>query len=196
MPLLGLNMASSIIRKNLSEYRRERRYELGQQGEINVGNLLADHFGHRKISWGFEGYSEGTNGFPDLVIKTLPPIAIEVKSISPFTVRKKNDSKGVGYVAIRREQWVNQLKFARDKNAKLILVVEVRLKDKGIYFWFTSDQVDRYMKKLKGERVHISLWDVMSKARSLIYPDELQYLEYWGMNIATKNDNKYQGNIV
>lgn len=189
-------MSSSIIRRDLSKFRRERRYEIGQQGEINVGNMLAEHFGHRKISWGFEGYSSGTNGCPDLVIKTLPPIAVEVKSISPFTVRTKNNSKGVGYVAVRREQWLNELKFARDKKARLILIVEVRLKDKGLYFWFTSEQVDRYMKKLKGERIHISLWDVFSKARSLIYPDELQYLEYWNLNIRTASENKYQANIV
>ncbi len=189
-------MSSSIIRKDLSKYRRERRYEIGQQGEINVGNMLAEHFGHRKISWGVDGYSEGTDGFPDLVIKTFPPIAVEVKSITPFTVRKDGNTKGVSYVAIRREQWINEMQFAMNKKARLILIVEVRLKDKGLYFWFTSEQIQGYMKRLKGERVHISLWDIFSKARSLIYPDELQYLEYWSTNITTESDNQYQRNIV
>ena len=189
-------MSSSIIRKDLPDNRRERRHEIGQQGEINVGNLLAEHFGHRKISWGFDGYSEGTNGCPDLVIKTFPPIAVEVKSIMPFTVRKENNNKGVGYVAVKREQWDNELRFARDKKARLILIVEVRLKDRGLYFWFTSKQIEGYMKRLKGERVHISLWDVFSKARSLIYPDELQYLEYWNSNVIVESDNRFQQAIV
>lgn len=189
-------MSSSIIRRDLSKYRRERRYEIGQQGEINVGNMLAEHFGHRKISWGVDGYSEGTDGFPDLVIKTFPPIAVEVKSITPFTVRKDGNTKGVSYVAVRREQWINEMQFAMNKKARLILIVEVRLKDKGLYFWFTSEQIQGYMKRLKGERVHISLWDIFSKARSLIYPDEIQYLEYWNSNIAVETDNQYQANIV
>lgn len=190
-------MSSSIIRRDLSKYRRERRYEIGQQGEINVGNMLAEHFGHRKISWGVDGYSEGTDGFPDLVIKTFPPIAVEVKSITPFTNIKNKETKQVGYVKVKRDQWANELQFAINKKARLILIVEVRLKDKGLYFWFTSEQIAEYMKKSKGmEWVHISLWDVFSKARSLIYPDELQYLEYWNSNIAIETDNQYQSNIV
>ena len=55
-------MASSIIRKDLPEYIRQRRHELGENGELNVSKLLSDVFGHRKVSYGFEGYSEGTNG--------------------------------------------------------------------------------------------------------------------------------------
>ena len=86
--------------------------------------------------------------------------------------------------------------FAKNKKARLILIVEVRLKDRGLYFWFTSKQIQGYMKKLKGERMHISLWDIFSKARSLIYPDELQYLEYWNSNINIETDNQYQANIV
>ena len=88
------------------------------------------------------------------------------------------------------------MQFAKNKKARLILIVEVRLRDKGLYFWFTSKQIQGYMKRLKGERVHISLWDVFSKARSLIYPEELQYLEYWSTNIQTDYDNQYQRNIV
>ncbi len=186
-------MSSSIIRRNLASNRKERLHEIGEQGELNVNKLLCDHFGHRKISWGFQGYSEGTNGCPDLVIKTNPPLAIEVKSISPFTTRKGNN-RGVNYVAIRRDQWKREKQFAMDKKGKLIVIVEIRLKEKGIYFWFTSKQIDRYMKELKGETIHISLWRVFSDARSLIYPDELQYLEYWNQNTAS--DNVYQGNIV
>lgn len=189
-------MASSIIRKDLPEYVRQRRHELGENGELNVSKLLSDVFGHRKVSYGFEGYSEGTNGYPDMVLMLNPPIAIEVKSIAPFT--KKETSKGIyksaGWVAIRRDQWYEQLKFAREHLAKLILIVEVRLRDKGLYFWFNSTQIEHYMKIRKGERIHIHLDDVFTEARSLIYPDEIKYLEYW--NNHTPVDNNYQRNIV
>lgn len=189
-------MSTSIIRKNLPYDSRQRRHELGEQGEINVGKLLADVFGHRKVSYCFDGYSEGTNGYPDLVLKLNPPIAIEIKSMSPFT--KKKNKRGVyksaGYVAIKRSQWYEQLKFARGRLAKLILVVEVRLKDKGLYFWFNSEQIEKYMKIREGERIHIHLDDVFNEARSLIYPDEVLYLEHW--NINTPVDNEYQRNIV
>jgi len=189
-------MSSSIIRKDLPFDVRQRRHEIGQQGEINVGNILADIYGHRKVSYGFDGYSEGTNGYPDLVLKLNPPIAIEVKSITPFTkVKKKNGVyKSAGYVAIRREQWYSELRFARERLAKLILVVEVRLKDKGMYFWFNSEQIEKYMAIRKGDRIHIHLDDVFNEARTLMYDDEIKYLEYWNLN--TPVDNDYQRNIV
>jgi len=189
-------MSSSIIRKDLPETTRERRYEIGRQGEINVGNLLADVYGFRKVSYGFDGYSEGTNSLPDLVLNLYPPIAIEVKSITPFTKRKNGDKiyKSASYVAVRRNQWYEELKFARSRKAKLILVVEVRLKDKGLYFWFDSDTIEKYMKRLKGERVHIHLNDILLEGNSLIYPDEVKYLEHW--NNRTPLDNDSQLNIV
>lgn len=189
-------MSTSIIRKNLPYDARQRRHELGEQGEINVGKLLADVFGHRKVSYGFDGYSEGTNGYPDLVLKLNPPIAIEVKSIKPFMKQKNKRGfyRSAGYVSIRRVQWYEELKFARNRLAKLILVVEVRLKDKGLYFWFNSEQIEKYMKKGNSEWVHIHLDDIFNEARSLIYPDEVLYLEHW--NINTPVDNDYQLNIV
>ena len=73
-------------------------------------------------------------------------------------------------------------------------LVEVRLKDKGLYFWFNSEQIEEYMKIREGERIHIHLDDVFNEARSLIYPDEVLYLEHW--NINTPVDNNYQRNIV
>lgn len=189
-------MSSSIIRKDLPFDIRQRRHELGQQGEINVGNMLADVYGHRKVSYGFDGYSEGTNGYPDLVLKLNPPIAIEVKSIKPFTDKKNKNGiyKSAGYVAIRRDQWYNELQFARSRLAKLILVVEIRLRDKGIYFWFNSEQIEHYMSIRKGERIHIHLNDILTKARSLMYEDEIKYLEYWNLSNPVSND--YQRNIV
>ena len=125
-----------------------------------------------------------------------PPIAIEVKSIKPFTsVKKKNGIyKSAGYVAIRREQWYNELKFARGRLAKLILVVEVRLHSRGLYFWFNSEQIEEYMKIRKGDRVHIHLDDIFNNAKPLMYEDEIKYLEYWNLN--TPVDNNYQRNIV
>ena len=136
-------MSSSIIRNNLSYETRERRYEIGKQGEANVGDLLGEYFGVNKISYGFDNYSEGTNRYPDLVLKTFPPIAVELKSISPFTCRKVKDgiNKSCGYVAVKRSQWYNELSFASNRNAKLILIVEVRMKDRGLYFWFDSEQI-------------------------------------------------------
>lgn len=189
-------MSSSIMRKNLPYDFRQRRYELGEQGEINVGKILCEYFGHRKVSYKFEGYSEGTNGYPDIVLKLDPPLAIEVKSIKPFTKQenKKGFYRSAGWVAIRREQWYDELKFAKEHLAKLILIVEVRLKDKGLYFWFNSDQIEEYMKIRKGERIHIHLDDIFNEARSLIYPDDIKYLEYW--NNQTPVDNNYQRNIV
>ena len=91
--LFNINMSTSIIRKNLPYDARQRRYELGEQGELNVGKLLCEYFGHRKVSYGFDNYSEGTNGYPDIVLNLNPPIAIEVKSIAPFT--KKKNAKGI-----------------------------------------------------------------------------------------------------
>ena len=189
-------MSSSIIRKDLPFHTRQRRHEIGQQGEINVGNILADIYGHRKVSYGFEGYSEGTNGYPDLVLKLNPPIAIEVKSITPFTKRKNKGGiyRSASWVAIRRDQWYNELRFAKSRLAKLILIVEIRLKDKGIYFWFNSEQIEQYMKIRKGDRIHIHLDDILIEGRSLIYEDEIKYLEYW--NINTPVDNNSQLNIV
>ena len=193
---LLIDMSNSIMRRNLPYDFRQRRHELGEQGEINVGKILCKYFGHRKLSYGYDDYSSGTNGYPDIVLKTNPVIAIEVKSIAPFT--KKETSNGIyksaGYVAIRREQWYEELKFARERLGKLILVVEVRLRDRGLYFWFNSDQIEEYMKKLKGERIHIHLDDILNKGRSLIYPDDIKYLEYW--NQQTPVDNDYQMNIV
>jgi len=78
--------------------------------------------------------------------------------------------------------------------AKLILVVEVRLKNKGIYFWFNSEQIEEYMQIRKGDRIHIHIDDVFNKARTLMYEDEIKYLEYW--NLKTPVDNNYQRNIV
>lgn len=178
-------MSSSIIRKDLPYDRRERRSEVGRQGEMNVGNLLASHFGIRNVSYGFDNYSEGTDGYPDMVLKIKPPIAIEVKSISPFTKRKQKNNKyvkSVGYVAIRREQWYNQICFAKSRNARLILIVEVRMRDRGLYFWFDEDKIEEYMNKLDGQRVHISFFNVLSEGVSLMYPKDLEYLEYWNNN--------------
>jgi len=194
--LLYSDMSNSIMRRNLPYDFRQRRHELGEQGEINVGKILCEYFGFRKVSYGYDDYSSGTDGYPDIVLKLNPILAIEVKSIKPFTMKKNKNGiyKSAGYVAIRRDQWYEELKFARERLGKLILIVEVRLRDKGLYFWFNSDQIEEYMKKLKGERIHIHLDDILNKARSLIYPDEIKYLEYW--NQQTPVDNDYQLNIV
>jgi len=186
-------VSTSTIRKDLPETRRERRHELGEQGELNVSKLLSEHFGYRKVSYGFDGYSEGTDYYPDIVLKLNPPLCIEVKSIAPFTYKKIGNGKtykSAGWVAIRRIQWNEQLKFARSRRAKLILIVEVRLHDKGLYFWFDSEQIDEYMKKLKGDRIHIHVDDVFNKAKSIIYPDEIQYLEYWNSHKPSDNENQ------
>ena len=182
-------MSSSIIRNNLSYETRERRYEIGKQGEANVGDLLAEYFGVNKISYGFDNYSTGTDGYPDLVLKTYPPIAVEVKSISPFTVRKTKNGKikSCGYVAVKRSQWYNELSFASNRNAKLILIVEVRMKDRGLYFWFDSEQIQKYMDKLKGDRIHISFFNILSEGHSLIYPSDFKYLDEWNQDLILEN---------
>ncbi len=178
-------MSSSIIRKDLSFSRKERYHEIGEQGEINVGKLLSSIYGHRIVSYGFDGYSEGTNGYPDLVLKLNPPLAIEVKSMYPYVIRNKKDGKKYKYqnwVPINKIQWENEKQFAKNKMAKLILIIEIRLKDKGIYFWFDSEQVEEYFDKSKSEYGYIPLYDVLEKGNSLIYDDEIKYLEYWNMN--------------
>lgn len=182
-------MSTSIIRRKYSFETRQRRYEIGKQGELNVGDLLADYFGVNKVSYGFDNYSEGTNGYPDLVLKTFPPIAVEVKSISPFTIRDttKGKTKSCGYVAIKRTQWYNELSFASSRNAKLILIVEVRMKDRGLYFWFNSEQIQKYMEKLKGERIHISFFNILTEGHSLIYQSDFEYLDQWNKDLVLEN---------
>ncbi len=189
-------MSTSIIRNNLPYSTRERRHEIGKQGEINVGKLLAEYFGHRKVSYAFDGYSEGTNHYPDLVLRLNPPLAIEVKSINPYKERtiKTGKIKGVNYVGINRYQWFEVYKFARNRLANYVLIVEVRLKEKGIYFWFEPETIEEYMNILKGEYIHISLWDVLMKGNSLIYPDEIKYLEYW--NTHHSPDNEIQEKFI
>lgn len=185
-------MSSSIIRENLAYTRRERLHEIGAQGEINVGNLLAEHFGNRNVSHGFDNYSEGTNGLPDIVLKTDPPLAIEVKSTSTFVTRKTEDKtyRRNNTVAIKRDQWKNERMFAYNRNMKIILIVEVRLKNKGIYFWFNENMLKEFFEKGKGEWLHINIHDILNKGNLLIFPANFRYLEYWNVNTDIPNQNQ------
>jgi len=185
-------MSSSIIRKDLPFTRNERHHELGIQGEINVGKLLGDYFGVRNISYAMDGYSEGTNGYPDLILKLNPPLAIEIKSMSTFVHRTRGDktAKYINYVPIVKDSWYNELAFAKSKKMKLILIVEIRLKDKGIYFWFDHEMLKPYLEKSDAQYAYVSIHDVMNKGNSLIYPDEIKYLEYWNYNTPLEDDKQ------
>lgn len=175
-------MVSTIIRDGLVESRRAVHEKIGNEGEQAVAYLLAEVFGHNKVSHGKEGYSEGTNGCPDLVLLLDRPIAIEVKSTVPFTkyfTRYKTESKRASSIKINKFQWAEEMRFAKERLMRFILVVEIRLhgsKKGNLYFWLSSDIVNEFVERCKGTYTHLTIWDILRNGNRLITKEDIENL--------------------
>lgn len=160
-------MPSSIVEESLSVGRREIMHKIGAEGEHEVGLRLSKVFGYRNVSIGIEGFSDGTDEYPDIsLIVDSNLFYVEVKSIAPFTYSKgKHHSNSV---KLNRDSWSKLKERARGKIATIIMVVELRISyGDNDYFIIDFDTLEDFVLKSKGEWIHIPLWYVLMKCKKL-----------------------------
>jgi len=145
--------------------------KIGLDAENEVGLRLSKTFGNRNVSHGVDGYSIGSNGYPDIsLIYKHNLFYIEVKSIIPFT--KAHNKKGVYHkanaVKLNKESWISLKDRARAKIATIIMIVELRLLGENDYFIIDYDTLEDLVISSKAkEWVHIPLNYLLTKCKKL-----------------------------
>jgi len=155
--------------------RKELMHRIGKAAEEEVGRSLAFLFGHRNVSYGVDGFSTGTDGYPDIKINYKDNLFyVEVKSIIPF-VKRYNKNGGynrVNAVKLNKESWVRLKERARAKIATIIMIVEVRLIGDNDYFIIDYDTLEDFViTSTAKEWVHIPLHYILMKCKKIEYKE-------------------------
>lgn len=149
--------------------------KIGLEAENEVGLRLSKTFGDRNVSHGVNGYSLGSDGYPDISLvydKNL--FYIEVKSIIPFV--KKHNKNGVhnrvNSVKLNKESWRRLKERARAKIATILMIVEVRLIGDNDYFIIDYDVLEDFVITSKAkEWVHIPLHYVLMHCKKIEFKE-------------------------
>jgi len=134
--------------------RRQVRTDIGVAGEQRVASILEENFG--KVSYGAPHLSEGTDGYPDLILTTAKArYAIEVKTMTPYYENRVRDRYAVNLASLDRFSWEEISRFARSRLMERLLVVEVRIKGTAIghlYHVVPGETVDWMVARSNAER--------------------------------------------
>ena len=171
-------MSSELVKDTYHIGRRELMSRIGKEGEEEVGKFLSLAFGDRQVSYGIDGYSIGTDGYPDVRLNSDGNIFfIEVKSICPFVKKHRRDKETkrkvfVGYspnaVKVNKDSYDRLKSRAQTAIATIVLIVELRIgQGSNDYFVIDSDTIEDFIDKCNGEWVHIPLWFILEKTKKL-----------------------------
>jgi hypothetical protein len=155
--------------------KHELMNRIGKEAEEEVCKKLSKIFGYRNVSFGVDGYSLGTEGYPDVQLIIGDKLFyIEVKSIIPF-VKKKNKG-GVYYrtnaIKLNKDSWNRLKNRAKAKIASILMIVEIRLLGDNDYFIINYDTLeDLVLASSANEWVHIPLNFILLKCKKLEFKE-------------------------
>lgn len=156
-----------------SSARRQERAKLGVEGLDRVVHILAP-FGH--VSTGIPLQSSGTQGYPDLTLRTRKAFyGIEVKTMAPFIHKHNGEEWGhANNTKISRNSWELLTSWTSTHGLSRLMVVETRIQGspKGpLYFIIPGAVIDALIRDSTAEEwVNITFYDLPVLAEYILRP--------------------------
>lgn len=145
---------SSLLKESLPEGHRATHTKIGREAEKRAAVRLRAIYGHRIVITKGPRAS-GTDGKPDLLIRTDPPILVEVKTCQLF---HKKRLWGVAKTFFH--SWKRLTIYAQEHLMNRVMLIEYRHKEASIFVWLTGEAVDRLAAEKRQEKPEIDVFHI------------------------------------
>ena len=150
---------------------------IGLEGENRVASILEVAFGdyedvlRKAVSHKIKNESIGINGYPDLIFKSHKyNYGVEIKTTLEYRPNSKVRNgittiyKTASGIKIDRNSWDSLSEFCYKFNLKRLIIVEIRLTERGdkyVYWVIDGESVDYLLKKsIAKDTVFVSTHDI------------------------------------
>ncbi|MBA7490902.1 hypothetical protein ES702_01445 [subsurface metagenome] len=158
--------------------------QIGLEGEYRVASLLEVAYGNLEdglreaVSHKIKNESTGTNHYPDLIFKGHKHnYGVEIKTTLEYRPNRKYRNgittiyKTASGIKINRNSWDDLTEFCKEYNLKRLIIVEIRLTEKGdkyVYWVIDGGSVDYLLhKSIAIDTVFVSTHDIYQNYHKL-----------------------------